>query len=69
MRRVKMCDAFMNAQCSNNEKIMTCGTPLCHPQLINSGSIRARSDIITSPEQELSVSCNELLAWMSSLSP
>ena len=39
------------------------------PQLINSGSIRARSDIITSPEQELSVSCNELLAWMSSLTP
>ena len=31
MRRVKMCDVFMNAQCSNNEKIMTCGTPLCHP--------------------------------------
>ena len=39
------------------------------PQLINSGSIRARSDIITSPEQELSVSCNELLAWTSSLPP
>ena len=39
------------------------------PQLINSGSIRARSDIITSPEQELSVSCNELLAWTSSLTP
>ena len=37
------------------------------PQLINSGSIRARGDIITSPEQEPSVSCNELLAWTSSL--
>ena len=39
------------------------------PQLINSGNICARSDIISSPEQELSVSCNELLAWMSSLTP
>ena len=41
MRRVKKCDVFMNAQCSNNEKIMTCSTPLCHPFGVHVNSIPA----------------------------